>query len=449
MSEFTLKSKKIPLYDEYEVIVAGGGPAGCSAAISASREGAKVLLIEFSGALGGMATGGMVPAWCPYSDGEKIIYRGISQEVFERLKSQMPHVDKNRLDWVPIDSEKLKRIYDDMVTESGVTVLFFSLICDVEKDDYGNISEVIVSNKAGLSAYKAKVFIDATGDADLACYAKAPFEIGNDNDREVQPGSLCFKMTNVDEYAYVNSPDIFPSNNPQSPYADIIAQGKYKRLTDNHLCQNLISSRTVGFNAGHLYNVFHDKPESITFAMMEGRKIAEDIKNALTECRPDAFASATVSQTADLMGIRESRRIIGDYIITIEDYLARRSFPDEICRCCYYIDMHESKSEKKKIEEGTLLPVEKRSHHYSKGESYGVPYRALIPRNVNNLLVVGRSISCDRHVQASVRIMPACMTTGEAGGIAGYLALKHNGNVRKIDVEELRNILKQRGAYIK
>lgn len=112
-------SREIPLNDSYEVIVAGGGPAGCAAAAASASTGAKTLLIEASGVLGGMGTSGMVPAWCPFSDKEKIIYRGIAQKVFEATKAAMPHIDKDALDWVPIDAEALKRIYDDLVTEAG------------------------------------------------------------------------------------------------------------------------------------------------------------------------------------------------------------------------------------------------------------------------------------------------------------------------------------------
>lgn len=447
MERFSLSARSIPLHEGYDVIVAGGGPAGCAAAAAAAREGARTLLIESSGALGGMATGGMVPAWCPYSDGEQIVYRGISEEVFRRLKAEMPHVPAGRVDWVPIESEKLKRIYDDLVTGAGAEVLFFSLICGVEKDKDGRLTEVIVANKAGLSAYRAAVFVDATGDADLAAYAGAPFEEGDAESGEVQPGSLCFRMTNVDEYAYLNSPDIYPGNNPKSPYADVVKSGRYPYI-DGHLCQNLVAPRAVGFNAGHIYDVYPDRPETISAAMIRGRRMAENVRRALADCRPDAFANATVSETAALMGIRESRRIVGEYVLTADDYAARRDFPDEISRCCYYIDMHAGRTEQKKMAEGKLASSEARAAHYGKGESYGVPYRALLPKNTVNLLVAGRSISCDRAVQASVRIMPACMTTGEAAGVAAALAARGDGCVRAVATDTLRDILRKNGAYI-
>lgn len=443
MATYALSQREIPLHCGYDVIVVGGGPAGCAAAIASAEQGAKTLLLESTGALGGMATSGLVPAWCPYSDGERVIYRGISQRVFETLKAQMPHVKPESTNWVPIDGEKLKRIYDDMVTEAGAEVLFFSLLSGVETDGDGNVTALLVSNKSGLSAYQAKMYIDCTGDGDLAVWAGAEYHQG-DEVGEVQPATLCFTMSGVNEYAYLNGPILHTGVNPQSPFLDMLGKPEYPHLSDRHMCQNLVSSGRVGFNANHLWNVYPDQPRVMSEAMIEGRKIAWDIQKALKECHPAAFGGATVAQTAALMGIRETRRIVGDYTLVADDYYARRDFPDEICRCCYYIDMHGNRHEQKTLTERQLA---ERSARYGKGESYGVPYRTLTPKGLHNVLVAGRCISADRAVQASVRIMPACMTTGEAAGIAAHLALS-TGDVHKVPTDTLRDILLSRGAYI-
>ena len=145
-----------------KVIVIGGGPAGCTAAISAAREGAKTLLIEAMGQLGGMGTAGMVPAWCPFSDGEKIIYRGLAEKIFEASRKGVPHERKQKLNWVNINPEYLMQVYDRMVAESGAKVLFFSRVAAVEMSADDTVDAIIVANKSGLVAFKAKVFIDAT-----------------------------------------------------------------------------------------------------------------------------------------------------------------------------------------------------------------------------------------------------------------------------------------------
>lgn len=157
--------------DQWDVIVVGGGPSGCAAATAAAREGAKVLLIESTGMLGGMGTSGLLNAWCPFTDKEKIIYRGIAERVFLEAKKGVPHSKGN--DWVPINTEYLKTVYDDLVTSEGVSVLFFSTMAAVEMKQEGVVDAIVVANKAGLTAYKAKLFIDCTGDGDLATWAGA------------------------------------------------------------------------------------------------------------------------------------------------------------------------------------------------------------------------------------------------------------------------------------
>ena len=166
-STLTLPAKEIPLYGGYDVLVCGGGPAGCAAAIAAARKGAKTLLIEANYALGGMSTLGMVPTWCPFSDKEKIIYRGIAEEIFLAGKKATPHVPASQLDWVPIDPEALKVIYDELLLEAGAKVLFGTFLCGALQEN-GTITAVLAANKNGLCAYQAKVYIDCTGDADLA-----------------------------------------------------------------------------------------------------------------------------------------------------------------------------------------------------------------------------------------------------------------------------------------
>lgn len=443
--------KKFNVCGTYDVIVAGGGPAGCAAAASAAREGARTLLIEASGMLGGMGTGGLVPSWCPFSDREKIIYRGMAEKVLEAAKKSSPHIMPQDLIWVPIDSEVLKRVYDDLVTEYGVDVLFNTVLSDVITDGNGTVTELITANKNGLCAYTAKVFVDCTGDADLAVWAGAEFEQGA-ADGTLMPASLCFVITNVDEYAYTYDRSnglrfgSMHSSNPKSVIHSIVSDTEFPLVTDPHLCHQLIGPKTVGFNAGHLFQVDSTDTLSVSRAMILGRRLACQIHEGLKKYFPAAFANSMLVNTAPLMGIREGRRIAGDYTLTLDDYIAKRSFPDEISRNCYYIDIHLTPQE---IEQAASRGIkhEELNRRYKPGESHGIPYRSLLPKKLVNVITAGRSISCDRQIQGSVRVMPNCLCTGEAAGMAAAQAAFADCNVHNVDTECLRRRLREEGAY--
>lgn len=437
-------SRSLDMDDSWDVIVVGGGPSGCTAAIAAGRLGAKTLLIEGTGSLGGMGTSGLVPAWCPFSDKEKIIYRGLAEKIFQASKKALPHVAPDALDWVPIDPETLKRIYDSAVSEVGVTVRFFTSLAAVESAE-GRVSNIIVNDKQGLKALAAKVFVDATGDGDLAAWAGAAFQKG-DSDGTLQPATHCFSLGNVDEYHYRHGPTLY-GGNPKSPIFDIVRSGKFDLILDTHSCNNIVGPRTIGFNAGHLWNVDSTEPDTISRAMMQGRRQAEQFRQALAEYHPKAFAAAFVNATGSLMGIRETRRIVGLYSLTVEDYLARRSFDDEIGRNCYFIDVHHTPEEAALRLRGELDEA-KRTLRYGPGESHGIPYRCLVPRDLHNVLTPGRAISCDRTVHGSVRVMPVCLVTGEAAGAAAAMAAQDRGDAHAVDVRKLREHLRQQGAYL-
>lgn len=443
MNSYRMRNSEIPLLGSWDVIVAGGGPAGCTAAAAAAREGARTLLIEATGSLGGMGTSGLVPAWCPFSDMEKIIYRGLALKVFETLKAQMPHVSKEAMDWVPIEPEKLKVIYDDLVQESGATVLFNTQLGAVETDEDGRVQALITASKNGLQALQAKVYIDCTGDADVAAWAGAEYLKGDTGTGELMPATHCFTLGNVDEYAYLHGP-MLHNNNKNSPIFDILASGKYPEIPDSHICNNVIAPRTVGFNAGHLWDVDNTDAFSVSAALMQGRKLAAAYREALAEHLPAAFGSSFVANTGSLMGIRETRRITGDYVLSVDDYVNRRTFEDEICRNSYFIDIHGTEKEEK--QQGGKPEVIKR---YGPGESHGIPYRCLTPRSLRNVLVAGRSISCVREVQGSVRVMPVCLAMGEAAGIAAAMAAaRPDHDVHAVDVPQLRRRLQEEGAYL-
>lgn len=428
----SLKSRKLPVDNHWDVIVVGGGPGGCTAAISAAREGARTLLIEAMGQLGGMGTLGMVPAWCPFSDGEKIVYRGLAEKIFQESKKGVLHERKSKLDWVHINPEFLMTLYDKMVSDSGAKVLFFSRLAAVEMSADDTVDALIVANKHGLTAFKAKVYIDATGDGDLAAWAGARFKRGDENG-VVQSSTMCFSFANVNTYQYVNGPNLH-TGNKNSPVFEAVASGKYP-LIDSHFCNNLVGPDVVQFNAGHLVNIDSTDPWALSQAMMTGRQIAAQYLQAMRDYQPQTFGGSFLVKTGSLLGVRDSRRIEGDYIFTADDWMQRKSFDDEIGRNCYYIDVHK--------------PGHKPTR-YKRGESHGIPYRCLTPKGLKNVLTAGRCISTDEEAFGSLRVMPPCLVTGEASGMAAAHSIKQSKNdVHKIDVQYLRKRLREEGQYLK
>lgn len=426
-----LADRKISVDDTYDIVVAGGGPAGCAAAIAAASEGSRVLLIEATGNLGGLGTSGMVPAWCPFTDGEKIIYRGLAEKIFLESKKGVPHEPADLYDWATINPEYLIGVYDRMVAQSGADILFFSRVAAVEMASDDKVDAVIVANKDGLTAYRPKILIDATGDGDICAWAGAEYLKG-DSDGVLQKSTLCFSVANIDTKAYREGPELHSGHNPDSASARASRTGRFP-LLDTHCCHNLVGPGVVQFNANHIEIKDTTDPRQLSDAMRLGRQVADQHLEMLKEFRPDVFRDAFIVKTAIIPGIRDSRRIVGDYLFTGDDWRARRTFDDEIGRNCYFIDIHKSG-----------VP----EVHYSRGESHGIPYRVLTPKGLRNVLVAGRCISTDEEAYGSLRVMPPCLVTGEAAGVAARLAsLSASWDVHSVDVTDLRSRLKARGQY--
>jgi hypothetical protein len=441
MLTYQMSAEEIPVSREVDVLVVGGGSAGIAAAMAAARNGAKTLLIEQRGFLGGMGTVSLVPAFCPFTDHEKPVIRGIGLELLEAMKQNCNEayrgLYKNQLDWVPIDAEVLKRVYDDALLGSGAEVLYHTFVGQICMDsDRKNIDGVIVVNKTGRSFVKCGYVIDTTGDADLAALAGVPFQKGG-AEGELQPGTMCYVLTNVDRVRF-NRYLQESGDTGQIPKAVQAAQAQGDLPEGRKEVSGFawISDYLVGVNFGHIFGIDGTKAEDLTRGAIEGRKKVRVQVEFLRKYVP-GFEQAHLVSTGEQIGIRETRRIIGDYVLVQEDFIDMCSFDDDIARNAYFIDIHMATSKDK-------LTI----RHLPHGESHGVPYRCLLPKGVNNLWVAGRAASSDRVVQGSLRVMPNCFAMGQAAGTAAYLAGKLAVNSRQVPIEKLQKCLLEQGAWL-
>lgn len=449
-----------PLSFATDVCVLGGGPAGAAAAIAARRAGAKTMLIERMGYLGGAATAMQVPAFCPFSDREKAIVRGIGWEIMTEMQRRagnpvpdpdIYHVpqDQARMDWVPIHVETLKVIYDELCAAADVDILFHTFVAQILRDG-DRITGVVLANKDGLSVATAKVFVDATGDADIAARAGCPFEQGDDQGL-TQGMTMCFTVAGGSRTKYLDyvyrTGDGYLAQRVEAARA----AGDYD-LPDSSLVGMSFKTETIaGINMGHVYGGDATSAASVSRAEAEGRRIVQKLVTFLRNYIPGQEKIYLVS-TGPHIGVRESRRIVGDYRLTLDDYLACRSFPDDIARNAYFIDIHavttEQAARAKNISDTSSERTERKNYALPKGRSHGIPYRCLLPQGVENLIVAGRSLSADRAVQGAARVMPFCFAMGEAAGIAAAMVASDSGRFRSVNITDLRAKLKSVGAFI-
>ncbi len=441
--------KEIPVEDTvYDLVVAGGGPAGSSAAICAARLGAKVLLVEGTGCLGGMGTSGLVCAFDPMADGEQGLVGGFMLEVVETMYRRgflaegiVPDRWRRYYDWTQFRAEGLKLVLDEFAAAAGVEVRFFTKVVDA---DCGGrrVKGVIVNNADGFRYIPARTFVDATGDAVLSDLCGVACEVAGRDTPRIMPATLPAVFSGVD-WSRENIPT-------QCPAAVELIEKEYAAGNFTHCDRLFVGISRVGrdtgyMNGGHIFNLDACNNASLSQGMMLGRKIVREYERFLRKYSP-ACETIELVQTASLMGVRESRRIRGEYTLTIRDFLAHRQFPDQIGIFNKFVDIHPYDCSREDYDR--FQQEKEHSTRLGVGEWFGLPYGILVPREFDNLWVAGRCVSSDVMTQGSIRVMPACSMMGQAAGTAAVQSIRTGKSASGIDTAELVETLRSNGANL-
>lgn len=439
--------KQISNVEEYELAVVGGGMGGVSAAISASRLGLKTVLIENTGCLGGMATSGLVNSFDGIADGEKSIVCGIMLEIVETLykRGDLPNGGnpdtwrKRFLCPTRFHPESLKVLLDDMAIESGVTLKYFSKAVDATKRSEREAGTLIISSAEGMGVIEAKAVIDATGDGHVSHFLGAKCEEAGEDTKNIMPATLCFlgvgidwekrkeDKTNIKEYA-----------------AKAKEEGFFKKDYFRSIA-SVIGHNILSYNAGHLYNLNALKTDSLTNGMIEGRKIAKEYIEFYKRF-VKGYENHEIASTASLLGVRESRRVEGEYRLTFNDFKNRREFPDQIGVFNKEIDIHSYTPDEEAHEK--VKAMGKGEGRLKEGEYYGIPYGVTVVKGFDNLWTAGRCVSSDEKIFGSLRVMPAASMTGEGVGVAAYIAIKDGVSSSGVNTRRLVETLRTQNVYL-
>ncbi len=455
-------ARDLEVIAQASVVVIGGGPAGFIAAIAAARQGADVLLIESSSVLGGNLTLPGLPLLSVLDWDGKPIIAGLMQEFVDRLIAvggATPHYPcPKHLSVTPLDPEMVRCVSLQMTQEAGVRLLLYTQLAGVIVEG-GRVAAVIVENKNGRAAIHGKVFIDASGDADVIARADGHFQKGDAQAGGLQPMTLTFRLGGVVLEKLIahlehHPEDLNPIGNPAlRPFpvahlrhyprwaitglAGLAAQAKAggdfpTDLAYVNIC-TLPREGQVGINAARVFRVDGTDAWDLTRAEMEGRAKVLQMTRFFQRHVP-GFETSVLLDIAPHMGVRETRRIVGLATLTGDDVQNARVFPDAIAQGIYPVDIHSQNSSP--------------SHFQLLQKPYTIPYRALVSDNLENVLVSGRAISTDRVAFGSIRVMSHCMAIGHAAGVAATLALDTGATPAEINVARLQTELIKQGALI-
>ena len=438
----------------YDVIIVGAGSSGMNAAICAARKGLQVLLIDQNGYPGGTNTSAMVGPFMTFHDGEKQVVKGIAQEIIDRLAAKggtLGHVPDPIgvvATITPVDSELLKQVYFEMLAEEkNITTLLHTFLVDADVRS-NSVRSVRVVNKSGMQTYEGKVFIDASGDADLAAACGADFVVGRKHDGMAQPMTLMFGVENVnlqETVAYVHqNPEQFILNKDcdlnqylaVSGFFSLVEQarknGDFPLPRDRVLFFQGVHPGEVTINMTRVTKLSGVNGDDRTEAEIQAHKQVDIVMAFLKKYIP-GFEKARIKAIASATGVRESRRLVGVETLDTDMIFNSQENDNSVAVCAYPIDIHD--------------PVGAELNWIRKGKGcYDVPYGVMVPKKITNLLVTGRCISATHEAMASVRITPTAMALGQAAGIAASIAVTEKTSVQAIDVQKLQNLLWQDGA---
>ena len=441
-----------------DVAIIGGGPAGVAAALCAARTGADTVLVERYGFLGGMSTAALVYPWMTFHTavGEQVI-RGVAQEIVDRLAAvgASPGHLRDTVGFTftltPFDPEVYKLLAFDMLREAGVRLIMHTSLAEAEAGG-GRIRRVRLLSRGRMYRLAASVFVDATGDAELSDMAGAKCEYGNEEGK-VQPMTMKFRMRGVNGEAIKDYMKRHPEDfYERTPFAELDklpltgVSGFYRKWKEAGAELGIPRDGVLFFmgpredealiNTSRVSGLDPTDPDDLTTAEMEGRrqifKLAEFFRRHIP-----GFERAEIAQTGVQIGVRETRRVVGDYVLNGRDVLDARRFDDVIARSGYPIDIHNPT--------GTGLTA----RFIREGGAYDIPYRSLVAQSLENLLLAGRCISTTHEAQATTRLTPSCMATGQAAGTAAALAAAHaKGAVRQVPIRMLQARLLKDGAEL-
>lgn len=456
----TLPPRTATLAASTDVLVVGGGPAGIGAALGAAAAGANVILAERYGFLGGNATAALVMPLMSYhtqrhvleqpgsaklmpadhGPGEPII-AGALLKLLERLIHSGGAISPSSETGytVPFDPEVFKLAALELLDEAGVQFLFHAFASDVVGQE--RVEGVVFETKSGPLVIRANTVIDCTGDGDIAARAGADFEVGRDEDGLVQPMTLMFRIVDFEAAEFQNfvrsHPDQWRSvHGLWDLIREATAAGELNLSREDILFFGTPHGREVAVNSTRVTRVLGTDVWDLSYAEWESRRQMRQIAEFLRK-RVPGFEQSYVAQSGVQVGVRETRRIVGDYRLTASDLLSVRKFDDVIARGSYPLDIHNPRGQ------GTTFK------RLPPGEAYDIPMRALLPRNIDNVIVAGRCISGTHEAHSSYRVMPISMATGQAAGVAAALSAGRRRAPRDIPVGDVQRELTRQGANLR
>jgi len=452
--------RSIPVYGEYDVVVCGGGPSGCTSALAAKREGLKTLLVEGMGQLGGMAVTGLVSHWLGgrTQEGEWVVgglFKSLAEEATGKGYAVLPKLKEGEryhpyawFNWfihgVPIDPFKIDLFLDNKMEDAGVDVFLHTQVVDVIVKNK-LITHIILYNRSGIFAVKTKVIVDATGNADIAAFSGCQTVKGRKEDGKMTVSSLIFHVYGVEQKELTEA--IKKNRDPK--FRDLIYHlkeiGEWDFPGDIFICSKLVEEKEFYVNTNRLIGVDGTDGFSISEGMKKGRKDVHRLMNVLKKYFP-GFQNAKIKTIAPQLGIRETRRIIGEYKMTVEDLSNDRVFDDCIGFSMYGWDLPDPA----KPAVQPFADDEKSGYKYKikKGLSTPIPYRIMIPQPIQSLICPGRAVSVERQVLGPVRVMAPCMAMGEAAGVAAGQVVNNGIPFSKIDIKKLRVRLREVGVIL-